>query len=110
MNGSVRALDKVMIQGHANNLSGENKYIFWRAFEKDILLGLFEETVEKESTFLFRYSYLSMNKISLQTNLKRNPTNSSYIFILSVNFENLTVRLHVLITSLMLTKFQENQK
>ena len=51
-----------------------------------------------------------MNKISLQTNLVRNPTNSSYIFILSVNFENLTVRLHVLITSLLLTKFQENQR
>ena len=42
--------------------------------------------------------------------MERNPTNSSYIFILSVNFENLTVRLHVLITSLMLTKFQENQR
>ena len=27
-----------------------------------------------------------------------------------MNFENLTVRLHILITSLMLTKFQKNQK
>ena len=51
-----------------------------------------------------------MNKVSLQISLERNPTNTSYIFILSVNFENLTVRLHVLITSLMLTKFQENQR
>ena len=50
------------------------------------------------------------NKVSLQTSLERNPTNSSYIFILSVNFENLIVRLHVLITSLILTKFQENQR
>ena len=49
-------------------------------------------------------------KVSLQTSLERNLTNSSYIFILSVNFENLTVRLHVLITSKMLTKFQENQR
>ena len=49
-----------------------------------------------------------MNKVSLQISLERNPTNLSYIFILSVNFENLTVKLHVLITSLMLTKFQEN--
>ena len=49
-------------------------------------------------------------KVSLQTSLERNPTNSPYIFILSVNFKNLTVRLHVLITSKMLTKFQENQK
>ena len=29
---------------------------------------------------------------------------------MSVNFENLTVGLHVLIIFLMLTKFQENQK
>ena len=28
---------------------------------------------------------------------------------MNANFENLIVRLHVLITSLMLTKFQENQ-
>ena len=51
-----------------------------------------------------------MNKVSLQTSLDRNPTNLSYIFILSVNFENLTIRLHVLIMSLMLTKLQENQR
>ena len=50
------------------------------------------------------------NKVSLQTSLERNPTNSSYIFVLNVKFENLTVRLYVLITSLMLTKFQENQR
>ena len=50
------------------------------------------------------------NKVFLQTSLERNPTNSSYIFILSVNFENLTVILHILIKSLMLTKFQENQR
>ena len=52
---------------------------------------------------------LVKNKVSLQASLERNPTNSSYIFILSVNFENLTVRLHVPIKSLMLIKFQENQ-
>ena len=50
------------------------------------------------------------NKISLQPSLERNPTNSSYIFVLNVNFENLTVRLYVFITSLMLTKFQENHR
>ena len=50
------------------------------------------------------------NKVFLQISLEKNPTNSSYIFILSVNFENLTIKLHVLITSLMLTKFQENQR
>ena len=50
------------------------------------------------------------NKISLQPSLERNPTNSSYIFVLNVNFENLTIRLYVFIISLMLTKFQENQR
>ena len=80
MKVSVRALDKVMIQGHANNLSGENKYIFWRAFEKDILLGLFEETVEKESTFLFRYSYFSIFQFSSQAEeAKSNLTKNSLI-------------------------------
>ena len=39
------------------------------------------------------------NKVSLQISLERSSTNSSYIFILSVNFENLIARLHVLITS-----------
>ena len=48
----------------------------------------------------------SWNKVSLQICLERNLINPSYIFILSVNFENLTVRLHVLITSLMLTKYE----
>ena len=51
-----------------------------------------------------------MNKVSLKISLEKNPTNSSYIFILSVNFKNLTAKLHVFITSLMLTKFQENQR
>ena len=51
-----------------------------------------------------------MNKVSLETSLERNPTNPLYIFILSVNFENLTVKFHAFITSLMLTKFQENKK
>ena len=54
--------------------------------------------------------YKRKNKVSLQISLERNSTNSSYIFILSVNFENLIVKLHVLIISLMLTKFQENQR
>ena len=49
------------------------------------------------------------NKVSLQTSLKRNPSNLSYIFILNVKFENLTVGLHVLIISFMLAKFQEDQ-
>ena len=51
-----------------------------------------------------------MNKVSLQTSLERNPSNLSYIFILSVKFENLTIGLHVLIISFMLAKFQEDQR
>ena len=51
-----------------------------------------------------------MNKVSLQTSLERNSTNSPYISILSVNFENLTVRLHVLIIFFMHVKSQEEQR
>ena len=50
------------------------------------------------------------NKVSLQINLERNPINSSYIFILNVNFENLIVKLYVLITFLILTKFQKDHR
>ena len=51
-----------------------------------------------------------MENVSLQTWLERKPSNSFYIFLLDVNFQNFTFELHVLITSLILTKFQENQK
>ena len=51
-----------------------------------------------------------MNKVSLQISLKRDSINLSYISILSVNFENLTVRLHVLIIFFMHVKFQEDQR
>ena len=37
-------------------------------------------------------------------------TNSSNIFILIVDFENLTVRLYVLIISFILVKFQKDQR
>ena len=45
-----------------------------------------------------------MDKVSFQTSLGRNPSNSSYIyiyiyiyfFLLDVNFENLIVLLHIL--------------
>ena len=51
-----------------------------------------------------------MKKVSFQTSLKRNPSNLSYIFILSVKFENIIVGLHVLIISFILAKFQEDKK
>ena len=38
------------------------------------------------------------------------PSNSSSIFLLDVNFENLTIGLNVFIISSMLTKFQEDQR
>ena len=41
---------------------------------------------------------------------KKNLLNFLYIFILSVNFENLTVGLYVLILFFMLIKFQKDQK
>ena len=53
---------------------------------------------------------IEKNKVSLQISLKRNSTNYSYISILSVNFENLIVRLHVLIIFFLHVKFQEDQK
>ena len=50
------------------------------------------------------------NKVFLQTSLQKNLSNLSYIFILSVKFENLTIGLHVLILSFILAKFQEDQR
>ena len=37
--------------------------------------------------------------------LKRNPSNSSYIFLLDMNLENITIGLHVFIISSMLARF-----
>ena len=58
----------------------------------------------RETLFFF------LNKVSLQTSLKRNSTNFSYISILSVNFENLTVKLHVVTIFFMHVKFQKDQR
>ena len=49
-------------------------------------------------------------KISLQTSLVRTSSNSTNIFLLDVNFKNLTVGLYILIISSMFTKFQEDQR
>ena len=40
---------------------------------------------------------------------KENPSNSFYIFSLNMNFENLTVRLHVLCALNMRVKFRSNR-
>ena len=49
-----------------------------------------------------------MVKVSLQTSLERNPSNS-YIFLFDINFENLNVRLYVII-SFIFVKFLESQR
>ena len=40
---------------------------------------------------------------------RETPLNSSYIFLLDMNFENIIIGLHVLIISSMHEKYQENQ-
>jgi len=36
-----------------------------------------------------------MEKVTLQNNLVRKPSNSSYMFLLDVNFENVIIGFHV---------------
>ena len=68
-------------------------------------------------SFLFFSFFFLLNSVVLwkikffsPTSLKRNSTNFLYISILNVNFENLTVRLYVLIIFFMHVKFQEDQR
>ena len=42
--------------------------------------------------------------------MSENSSNFFYIFLLNVNYKNLTVGLYVFIISFILAKFQENQK
>ena len=67
----------------------------------------FNDKKKKKKKNNYRYLgavWFFNNKISLQISLKRNSTNSSYVVILSVNFENITIRLYVFIISFMLAK------
>ena len=52
---------------------------------------------------------MTLDKVFLQTSLKRNILISSYIFLLNVNFENLTNELYVLYVLMMHVKFRSNQ-
>ena len=74
----------------------------------------YKQTIQTHNDILYRDWTLASspkkNKVSLQTNLEKNLLNLSYTFILNVNFENLTVGLHILIISFMLAKFQKDQK
>ena len=49
------------------------------------------------------------NKVSLKTSLKRNSSNFSYISLLDVNFENLTIEFHVPYVLNMHIKFRSNR-
>ena len=49
------------------------------------------------------------NKVFLQTSLKRNPSNLSYIYFSGVNFEDLTVECYVPYIFNMHIKFHSNQ-
>ena len=49
------------------------------------------------------------DKVSLPTNLEGNPSHSSFIFLLDVNFENLIVKLHFLYVVNTHVKFQSNK-
>ena len=51
---------------------------------------------------------VTLDKVFVQTSLKRNILISSYIFLLNVNFENLTGGLHVLHVLNMHVKFHSN--
>ena len=53
----------------------------------------------------------SLNKVSLQICLKKNPSNFPYIFLLDMIFDKFTFKLHFLIIIFsMLAKFQEDKK
>ena len=54
--------------------------------------------------------YFVPKKVSFQNNLDRNLQTPLIIFLLDVNFENLTVGLYVLIISSIIVKFQKNQR
>ena len=69
-----------------------------------------QETNNTKSWFRTPHLILDQTKVFLQISLEKNPSNYLYIFILSMNFENLTIELYTFIISLMLAKFQENKK
>ena len=50
-----------------------------------------------------------MEKVYLQTSLEKNLSNLSYIFLLSVKFENITVRWHDFYVFNMHVKFHSNR-
>ena len=53
-------------------------------------------------------TFVTLNKVYLQTSLERNSSNFSYFSFLGVNFENLTVKFHVPYVLNMHIKFCSN--
>ena len=74
-------------------------YVRWRGVFKMI-----------EFFFFWIVKWLKWNKVSFEISLEKNSTNFSYIFILSVNFKNLIVKLYVFIIFFIFAKFQKDQK
>ena len=83
-----------------NNFFSHKK--FYNIFSKLIFLRRYKE---KQS----HRGHLLRNKVSLQTSLKRNPLNLSYISFSSVNFENLIVEFQVPYVLNMHIKFHLNR-
>jgi len=72
--------------------------------------GEFQSFDSYPDSFLWvHWGPIGVEKVFLRTSLERNLPNSSYIFLLDVNFENLTIGLYVFIISSILGKFQEDQ-
>ena len=67
------------------------------------------KTIFKKKKKLHPIVHAKMDMISLQISLGRNSSNSSYTFLLNVNFENLTIRLRFLYVYNMHVKFHSNQ-
>ena len=63
-----------------------------------LLLCLLCPSTNQAYSFHWRNAFTHSNsdRIFLQTRLENNPSNSSYIFLLNVNFENLIIRFYVL--------------
>ena len=70
-------------------------------------LGIRRGGLKEDKQLVFKDKI--MDKVFLQTSLERNPSKSFYIVLLDLNFENSTVKLHILYALNMHVKFRSNQ-
>ena len=88
-----------------------NPRILVKYDNKNIILMVFVfptlKKKKKKIIYIYTHTYY-FGKCS--PNLEKNFSNSSFIFLLDVNFENLTVWLNVLIISSIFAKFQNDKK